>query len=264
MTIRARRGCVRRREALRCNAVRPRPRRPVRLVVERNASVQDAVGIGIERDDAVAGLARVAVPTTDSARVRNARSGPRESTVRRAVHEDATRVVLPLEADLPVVRSPAPVEDRDRVAAPVDVILGRRGRVCARRREVGDAVVPVVATVGRRIEARRAQAEPVVVGPAEHVARVRRVDGDAHLVLRHAREVLVQTHVVASVAEPLDRILVRAPQAPISDSRLRTLGDVRSERDVAVLDTARNVGRLCPRREISPSATRRMGRCGPS
>ena len=121
-----------------------------------------------------------------------------------------------------------------------------------------------MATISRRVEARRAPAEPVVVGPAQHVPRVLGVDRDAHLVLRHACEVLVQTHVVAPVAEPLDFVFVRAAQAPVSDSGLRTLGDVRSERDATELDTARDVGRFGPRREISPSATRRMGRCGPS
>ena len=157
-------------EALRSNARRAWSRRPVRLVVERHAAVQEPIGVGVPRDDTVAGLARIAVSATEACRVRNARPRPREATVRRAVHEEAARVVLALEADLPVVRSPLRVEDRDRVAAAVDVIVRRRWtRLRARGREMRDAVVPVLATIGGHVEARRAPAEPVVVCPTEDV-----------------------------------------------------------------------------------------------
>ena len=122
---------------------------------------------------------------------RDARPAPREAAVRRAVHPDAARVVGAVEVDLARSRRRPAVERDHRVAAAVEVVAARQ------RRERSDPVVPVLAVVGRGVEARRPPAEAVVVRAGDDVAVVERIDVDAGLVLRHAGVVLVGTDVVA-------------------------------------------------------------------
>src|SRR5947199_247934 len=85
----------------------------------------------------------------------------------------------------PAVRDPVAVEGDGWVAAAVDVVACLVGV----RRERLDAVVPVIATVCRDVKARRPPAEAVVIGAADGVPGIRRVDGDRGLVLREARVV---------------------------------------------------------------------------
>src|SRR5204862_1610780 len=125
---RDRRMC-KRREALRLDAVRARPRGDPLLVETGDASVQDGVVVLDEADGAVARLARVTRTATARLLVRRRRhlnrhtwAAPREPAVRRAVHPDAARVIRPVEVDLRVVRDALTVVDDRGIAAAVQVV----------------------------------------------------------------------------------------------------------------------------------------------
>ena len=122
---------------------------------------------------------------------RDARSGPGEAAVGRPVDPDAAGVVGPVEVDLGVVGNATPIEERDGVAAAVQVVAARQ------RWERRDPVVPVGAAVGRGVEARRTPAHSVVIGAGQVVSRGLRILVDGRLILREAGEVLVQAPVVS-------------------------------------------------------------------
>ena len=254
-------------EALRRDTCGPRPGRQPLLVVEGNVAVRDVVDILVVDNGAVAGLARIAegaarrdVVRRRGAVDRHARARPGEAPVRRALNEDAVRVVVAIERDLCVVGDAGTVVRDHRVAAARQEAVGveRRHR---RRRERNDPVVPAAAVVGRRVEPRGARAQPVVVGAGDDVLRRRRVDRDRSLVLREAGVVLIQPAVAAAarfLLDLVDRSAVERLRIPVDLARLRALRQRRPERHVAILDRPRRRQR---RTGASGHERRRIRRC---
>src|SRR2546422_3962483 len=119
-------------EAGRRTAGRPGARGDPFLVEGGNASVQRAVVVLDETDGPVSRLPHVTRPTAGSCfgrrwrqPDRHAGPGPGEAAVGRAVDPDAAGVIGPVEVDLRVVGHTTPIEERDRVAAAVQVIAAR-------------------------------------------------------------------------------------------------------------------------------------------
>ena len=227
----------------------------------------DVVDVLVVDHGPVAGLARITkraarrdVVGRRGAVDRHARARPGEAPVRRALNEDAVRVVVAIERDLRVVGDARTVVRDHRVAAARQEAVGveRRHR---RRRERNDPVVPAAAVVGRGVEPRGARAQPVVVGAGDDVLRRRGVDRDRCLVLREAGVVLIQPAVVATarlLLDLVDRPPVERLRIPVDLARLRALRQCRPERHVAVLDRPRR----CQRRTgASGHEGRRIRRC---
>ena len=93
-------------------------------------------------------------------------------------------------------------------------------------REGLDAVIPVVATIRRGVEAGRSPTEAIVIGAADGVLGIGRVDGDRGLVLWEARVILVGLDVIAAVRQLLDlvfRALVERLRLVVGRTCLGTL-----------------------------------------